>query len=34
MDFLAYHTYMLVGILGGTLAIVIGFLALLLCHCG
>ncbi|KAM6958254.1 protein FAM171B isoform 2-T2 [Tautogolabrus adspersus] len=34
LDFLSYHTYLLVGILGGTLAIVIGFLSLLLCHCG
>ncbi|KAM6894084.1 protein FAM171B [Xenentodon cancila] len=34
MDFLSYHTYLLVGILGGTLAIVVGFLSLLLCHCG
>ncbi|XP_024144674.1 protein FAM171B [Oryzias melastigma] len=34
MDFLSYHTYLLVGILGGTLAVVIGFLSLLLCHCG
>ncbi|XP_014847076.1 PREDICTED: protein FAM171B isoform X2 [Poecilia mexicana] len=34
MDFISYHTYLLVGILGGTLAIVIGFLSLLLCHCG
>ncbi|XP_014912653.1 protein FAM171B isoform X2 [Poecilia latipinna] len=34
VDFISYHTYLLVGILGGTLAIVIGFLSLLLCHCG
>ncbi|XP_039998404.1 protein FAM171B [Xiphias gladius] len=34
MDFISYHTYLLIGILGGTLAIVIGFLSLLLCHCG
>ncbi|KAM4710801.1 protein FAM171B isoform 1-T1 [Anableps anableps] len=34
MDFISYHTYLLVGILGGTLAIMIGFLSLLLCHCG
>uniref|UniRef100_A0A3B3U034 Family with sequence similarity 171 member B n=1 Tax=Poecilia latipinna TaxID=48699 RepID=A0A3B3U034_9TELE len=33
VDFISYHTYLLVGILGGTLAIVIGFLSLLLCHC-
>ncbi|XP_023280701.1 protein FAM171B-like [Seriola lalandi dorsalis] len=34
MDFISYHTYLLIGILGGTLAIVIGLLSLLLCHCG
>lgn len=34
MDFLSYHTYLLLGILGGTLAVVVGFLSLLLCHCG
>ncbi|XP_041834187.1 protein FAM171B [Melanotaenia boesemani] len=34
MDFISYHTYLLMGILAGTLAIVIGFLSLLLCHCG
>uniref|UniRef100_A0A3Q3SZ61 Protein FAM171B-like n=1 Tax=Mastacembelus armatus TaxID=205130 RepID=A0A3Q3SZ61_9TELE len=33
VDFISYHTYLLMGILGGTLAIVIGFLSLLLCHC-
>ncbi|KAM9836146.1 protein FAM171B [Aulostomus maculatus] len=33
LDFLSYHTYLLVGILGGTLVIVIGFLSVLLCHC-
>nr|XP_046237869.1 protein FAM171B [Scatophagus argus] len=33
-DFISYHTYLLMGILGGTLTIVIGFLSLLLCHCG
>uniref|UniRef100_A0A665T263 Membrane-associated ring finger (C3HC4) 7 n=1 Tax=Echeneis naucrates TaxID=173247 RepID=A0A665T263_ECHNA len=33
MDFISYHTYLMMGILGGTLAIVIGFLSLLLCHC-
>ncbi|TKS66656.1 Protein FAM171B [Collichthys lucidus] len=33
-DFLSYHTYLLMGILGGMLAIVVGFLSLLLCHCG
>ncbi|XP_054480112.1 protein FAM171B [Anoplopoma fimbria] len=32
-DFMPYHTYLLTGILGATLAIVIGFLSLLLCHC-
>uniref|UniRef100_A0A667WU50 Family with sequence similarity 171 member B n=1 Tax=Myripristis murdjan TaxID=586833 RepID=A0A667WU50_9TELE len=32
LDFLSYHTYLLMGILGGTLAIVIGFLSVLLCH--
>ncbi|KAM9767040.1 LOW QUALITY PROTEIN: protein FAM171B [Menidia menidia] len=34
MDFISYHTYLLMGILGGTLAIVVGILSLLLCHCG
>ncbi|KAF3688420.1 Protein FAM171B Precursor [Channa argus] len=34
MDFISYHTYLLMGILGGTLVIVFGFLSLLLCHCG
>lgn len=34
MDFISYHTYLLAGILGGTLATVIGFLSLLLRHCG
>lgn len=34
LDFLSYHTYLLMGILGGMLAIVVGFLSLLLCHCG
>ncbi|XP_052359985.1 protein FAM171B-like [Oncorhynchus keta] len=34
MEFLSYHTYLLVGILGGTLVIVLGFLAVLLCQCG
>ncbi|XP_049426264.1 protein FAM171B [Epinephelus fuscoguttatus] len=34
IDFISYHTYLLMGILGATLAIVIGFLSLLLCHCG
>ncbi|KAJ8003881.1 hypothetical protein DPEC_G00153000 [Dallia pectoralis] len=34
LEFLSYHTYLLIGILGGTLLIVIGFLAVLLCHCG
>ncbi|XP_013867457.1 protein FAM171B [Austrofundulus limnaeus] len=34
MDFISYHTYLLMGILGGTLIVVIGFLSLLLCHCG
>ncbi|XP_042369288.1 protein FAM171B isoform X2 [Plectropomus leopardus] len=33
IDFLSYHTYLLMGILGATLAIVIGFLSLLLCQC-
>uniref|UniRef100_A0A3B5BIP6 Family with sequence similarity 171 member B n=1 Tax=Stegastes partitus TaxID=144197 RepID=A0A3B5BIP6_9TELE len=33
-SFLSYHTYLLIGILGGTLAVVIGLLSLLLCHCG
>ncbi|XP_017295655.1 protein FAM171B [Kryptolebias marmoratus] len=34
MDFISYHTYLLMGILGGTLVVVIGFLSMLLCHCG
>lgn len=34
LEFISYHTYLLVGILGGTLAVVIGLLSLLLCHCG
>uniref|UniRef100_A0A672HVC5 Membrane-associated ring finger (C3HC4) 7 n=1 Tax=Salarias fasciatus TaxID=181472 RepID=A0A672HVC5_SALFA len=34
LDFMSYHTYLLTGILGGTLAVVVGFLSLLLCHCG
>ncbi|XP_054915199.1 protein FAM171B [Poeciliopsis prolifica] len=34
MDFISYHTYLLVGILGGTLSLAIGFLSWLLCHCG
>lgn len=33
LEFLSYHTYLLMGILAGTLAIVIGFLSVLLCHC-
>ncbi|XP_034409107.1 protein FAM171B [Cyclopterus lumpus] len=33
IDFMSYHTYLLMGILGATLAVVIGFLSLLLCHC-
>ncbi|XP_062852933.1 family with sequence similarity 171 member B [Trichomycterus rosablanca] len=33
MDFILHHTYLLVGILGGTLVIVIGFLSVILCHC-
>uniref|UniRef100_A0A4W5QCQ1 Family with sequence similarity 171 member B n=1 Tax=Hucho hucho TaxID=62062 RepID=A0A4W5QCQ1_9TELE len=34
MEFLSYHTYLLIGILGGTLVIVLGFLSVLLCQCG
>uniref|UniRef100_UPI0037E99585 protein FAM171B n=1 Tax=Semicossyphus pulcher TaxID=241346 RepID=UPI0037E99585 len=34
LEFLSHHTYLLVGILAGTLAVVTGFLSLLLCHCG
>ncbi|KAM3585289.1 uncharacterized protein V6R79_012966 [Siganus canaliculatus] len=35
LDFItSHHNYLLMGILGGTLAIMIGFLSLLLCHCG
>ncbi|KAM6892969.1 protein FAM171B [Lycodopsis pacificus] len=33
IDFILHHTYLLMGILGATLAVVIGFLSLLLCHC-
>ncbi|XP_076871657.1 protein FAM171B [Brachyhypopomus gauderio] len=33
MDFISFHTYLLVGILGGTLVIIIGFLSVILCHC-
>ncbi|KAM8904739.1 protein FAM171B isoform 2-T2 [Spinachia spinachia] len=33
IDFMSYHTYLLMGILGATLAVAIGFLSLLLCHC-
>ncbi|XP_070711950.1 protein FAM171B isoform X2 [Pempheris klunzingeri] len=33
LEFISYHTYLLMGILGGTLAVMIGFLSLLLCHC-
>ncbi|KAG7501878.1 hypothetical protein JOB18_009008 [Solea senegalensis] len=33
-DFLAYHTYPLIGVLGGTLVVVVGCLSVLLCHCG
>ncbi|XP_061685932.1 family with sequence similarity 171 member B [Syngnathoides biaculeatus] len=34
LDFLSYHTLLSVGILAGTLVVVIGFLSLLLCQCG
>ncbi|XP_028427834.1 protein FAM171B [Perca flavescens] len=34
IDFISHHTYLLMGILGAMLAIVIGLLSLLLCHCG
>ncbi|KAM9328347.1 protein FAM171B [Pholidichthys leucotaenia] len=34
MEFISYHAYLLMGIFGGTLAVVIGCLSLLLCHCG
>ncbi|XP_051283491.1 protein FAM171B isoform X1 [Dicentrarchus labrax] len=34
LDFLSYHSYLLMGILGGMLALVIGLLSLLLCQCG
>ncbi|XP_062270518.1 family with sequence similarity 171 member B [Scomber scombrus] len=34
LEFISYHTYLLMGIMGGMLAIVIGFLSVLLCHCG
>jgi len=33
MDFISYHTYLLLGILGGTLLIVIGFLSVIVFHC-
>ncbi|XP_034033443.1 protein FAM171B isoform X2 [Thalassophryne amazonica] len=33
VDFLSYHTYLLLGIMAGTLAVAIGFLSVLLCHC-
>ncbi|KAG7326986.1 hypothetical protein KOW79_010387 [Hemibagrus wyckioides] len=33
MEFISYHTYLLMGILGGTLVIIIGFLSVILCHC-
>ncbi|XP_029103091.1 protein FAM171B isoform X2 [Scleropages formosus] len=33
MDFISYHTYLLMAILGGTLIIVVGFLTVLLCYC-
>ncbi|KAM3857237.1 protein FAM171B [Diretmus argenteus] len=33
MDFISYHTYLLLGLLGGMLAVVIGLLSALLCHC-
>ncbi|XP_068165733.1 protein FAM171B [Antennarius striatus] len=34
LDFISHHSYLLLGLLGGTLAVVIGLLSLLLCHCG
>ncbi|XP_061841338.1 protein FAM171B [Nerophis lumbriciformis] len=34
LDFMSYHALLLVGILAGTLLVVIVFLSLLLCHCG
>ncbi|XP_052413998.1 protein FAM171B [Carassius gibelio] len=33
MDFISYHTYLLVGILGGTLVMAIGFLSVIVFHC-
>ncbi|XP_057686192.1 family with sequence similarity 171 member B isoform X1 [Corythoichthys intestinalis] len=33
LDFLSHHTLLLVGILAGTLVVVIGFLSLLICQC-
>ncbi|XP_056315584.1 protein FAM171B [Danio aesculapii] len=33
MDFIYYHTYLLVGILGGTLVVVVGFLSVIVFHC-
>ncbi|KAJ3602978.1 hypothetical protein NHX12_030722 [Muraenolepis orangiensis] len=34
MDFLSDHNFLLVGLFGATLAVVMGFLAVLVCHCG
>lgn len=33
LDLVWYHTYLLVGALGATLLVVIGFLSFLVCHC-
>ncbi|XP_010786510.1 protein FAM171B [Notothenia coriiceps] len=33
-DFTSYHAYLMMGIMGASLALVIGCLSLLLCHCG
>ncbi|XP_023657576.2 protein FAM171B [Paramormyrops kingsleyae] len=33
LDFISYHTYLLMVILGGTLIIVFGFVTVLLCYC-
>lgn len=33
LDLLTQHTFLLMGVLGGALALVVGLLALLLCHC-
>ncbi|KAK5847853.1 hypothetical protein PBY51_016949 [Eleginops maclovinus] len=34
LDFISYHAYLIMGVMGASLALVIGCLSLLLCHCG